>query len=378
MSYGLDQLLSFVALGKPIEKVKNGIPDPLPEFSAIKGTPALGDVKRFMTYRGTRATSRRVEYNAPSLRGKHAPVGEVDVKCLTSKENLPIDGAMLIKMRSMDKYLADMGKDWLAITTRVFTTRFDNLRKAQRWMMLANGTTYFNAAGDLLPSSSGALAVGSGSIDILVPAGHKNQGLNSAGAAIIDVSWDNPSANIPLHLETLQQEQAFQTGFDIDIAIYSKEIPSYMSTNDYCLEYLARNPTFNNAFVMRGKDGQGTLPDGLFGIKRWIPSSRVFYDTEDANGAVTHQQIFPANSLVLCPSPNADWYEQVDGTTLVPTTFNATNDLGSAIATGKLVEGMYGYGLPTHDPFGATLFYGDVFLAFVKNADVLWQLTPKF
>jgi hypothetical protein len=378
MSYGLDQLLSYVALGKPIEKVKNGIPDPLPEFSAIKGTAAIGDVKRFMTYRGTRLTAKRVEYNAPSLRGTHTAIGEQDVKCLTAKENLPIDGSMLIKMRSMDKYQADMGKDWLAITTRNFTTLFDNLRKAQRWMILANGTTYFDSNGNLLPSSAGALAVGAGSIDISVAAGHKNQGTDSAGNAIIDISWDNSQSNIPLQLETFQQEQMFQTGFDIEYALYSKEIPSYFSTNDFCLDYLARNPTFNDAFVMRGKDGQGTLPDGLFGIKRWIPTNRVFYDTEDANGTLTHRQIFPANSLTLCPKPNQDWYEQVEGTTLVPTTFNATADLGSAIASGRLVEGMWGYGLPQGDPFGATLFYGDVFLAFVKNPDVLWNLTVKF
>src|SRR5947207_859948 len=127
MSYALQQLLGYVALGKPIEKVKNGIPDPLPEFSAVKGMPALADKKRFMTYRGTRQTSRRVEYDAPHLRGVNTPVGEVDVVCITSKELLPIPGSTLIALRSLDKYQADMGKDWLAITTRNFVTRFDNL-----------------------------------------------------------------------------------------------------------------------------------------------------------------------------------------------------------------------------------------------------------
>ena len=216
MSFQLEQLLGYVALGKPIEKVKNGIPDPLPEFSAIKGTPALADKKRFMTYRGTRQTARRTEYDAPHLRGTNTPVGEVDVVCITAKELLPIPGSTLLKLRSLDKYQADMGKDWLAITTRNFTTRFDNLRKAQRWMMLANGTTYFDGDGNLLPTSSGAKLT----IDISIPATHKNQ-----GNGIIDLPWSNTQANIPLHIQKLQQQQAFQTGFDIEIALYGQKIP---------------------------------------------------------------------------------------------------------------------------------------------------------
>ena len=369
MSYALEQLLGYIALGKPIEKVKNGIPDPLPEFSAIRGTPAIADKKRFMTYRGTRATSRRVEYDAPHLRGTNTPVGEVDVICISSKELLPIAGSTLIQLRSLDKYQSDMGKDWLAITTRNFTTRFDNLRKAQRWMMLANGTTYFDSQGNLLPTSSGALPTGAGSINIGVPANNQNQ-----ANGIIDLPWSNSQANIPLHIDKIRQQQAFQTGFDIDMALYSQELPSYFGSNDYCMDYLARNPRFNEAFVMRGDDGMGALPDGLFGIKRWIPTSRIFYD--DLNG--THQQIFPANSLTLCPKPNADWYEEVEGTTMVPTTFNATTDMAAALATATLKKGMYGYGLPQHNPFGVTLFYGDVFLAFIKNASVLWNLVVVF
>jgi hypothetical protein len=374
MSFALEQLLGYIALGKPIEKVKNGIPDPLPEFSAIEGTAAIADKKRFMTFRGTRKTSRRTEYDAPHLRAENTPVGEVDEICITSKELLPIAGSTLLQLRSLDKYQSDLGKDWLAITTRNFTTKFDNLRKAQRWMMLATGTTYFDSKGNLLPNSSGALPLKAGSIDVGVAAGHKNQGTDSAGNTIIDLSWANAQANIPLHLEKFQQEQAFQTGFEIDYALYSQEIPSLLSTNDFCLDYLARNPGFNEAFVTRGEDGRGTLPDGLFGIRRWIPTNRVFYD--DASGA--HQQIFPANSLVLCPKPDQDWYEQVEGTTMVPTTFNATSDLAAALATATLKKGMYGYGLPQHNPFGVNLFYGDVFLAFVKNPDALWQLNVVF
>lgn len=369
MSFMLEQLLGYIALGKPIEKVKNGIPDPLPEFSAVQGTPAIADKKRFMTFRGTRKTSRRTEYDAPHLRGTHTPVGEVDVTCITSREMLPVPGSTLLQLRSMDAYQSDLGKDWLALTTRNFTTKFDNLRKAQRWMMLANGTTYFDASGNLLPNSSGALATGAGSIDIGVAATHKNQ-----ANGIIDLSWANTNANIPLHIEKLHQQQAFQTGFEIDMALYSQQIPSLLVQNDYCLDYLARNPRFNDAFVNHGNDGKGTLPDGLFGIKRWVPTNRVFYD--DASG--THQQIFGDNTLTLCPMPSPDWYEQVEGTTLVPTTFNATSDLQGALATGVPSKGMYGYGLPTGDPFGASLYYGDVFLAYIKNADVLWNLTVVF
>ena len=139
------------------------------------------------------------------------------------------------------------------------------------------------------------------------------------------------------------------------------------------MDYLARNPRFNDAFSFASA-GAGPLPDGLFGIKRWIPTNKVFFD----DSAGTHQQIFADDSFVLCPTPNADWYEQVEGTTMVPTTFDATSDVASALATAVLKEGMYGYGLPQHNPFGVTLFYGDVFLAFIKNADVIWTLDVDF
>lgn len=364
MSYALEQLLGYVALGKPIEKVKNALPDPLPEFSKIKGAPALADKKRFMTFRGSKKTSRRTEYDAPHVRGTNTPVGEVDVVCITSKEVLPVPGSTLLQLRSMDKYQADMGKDWLALTTRNFTTNFDNLRKAQRFMMLATGTTYFDADGNLLPDSSGALATGAGSIDIGVAATHKNQ-----ANGIIDLGWDNSQANIPLHIAKLQQQQAFQTGFDIEYALYSQELPGYFATNDWCAEYLSRHEKFRSAFIDNGSDG--ALPDGLFGIKKWIPTHKAHY--QDYNG--TNRQIFPANSLVLCPAPSSDWCEEVEGTTLIPTTFNATADMAAALSTAIAKQGMYGYGLPRHDPFGVSLYMGDVFLFFIKNADVMWQLT---
>ena len=322
MSFALQQLLGYVALGKPIEKVKNGIPDPLPEFSSIKGSPAIADKKRFMTYRGTRKVARRAEYDAPHLRGTNTPVGEQDVICLSAKELLPVPGSTLIALRSLDKYQQDMGKDWLAITTRNFTTRFDNLRKAQRWQMLAGGKNWFNAAGDLLPSSSGAVLT----IDVGIAATHLDQ-----ANGIIDLAWSNSQANIPLHIQKLNQQAAFQTGYDLEVALYGQSIPSFLSTNDYAMDYLARNPRFNDAFTFASA-GAGPLPDGLFGIKRWIPTNKAFY--EDADG--TNRQIFADDSLVLCPLPNQDWCEEVEGTTMVPTTFNATADVAGALDTALL------------------------------------------
>ena len=354
MAYTLQQILGYVALGGTIQKTVSGIPNPLPPSFFSRTTKVIGNTARYTQVTGQRRTARHVKYGAPAVARELKDVATRDVELLHLFESQNIPPLIMQQLRNYDDYnVQKMGMTEVARQTKEFVQLFQNTRVAAVLQLLANGVLYWDRDGNLLPSSSGAKTT----MDFNVSANNQNQ-LNG----LLTGKWNNPSTDIPLFLRSLKQRAAQDHGYMPKIALYGINIPSYLTQNDYVLDYLARNPGQNAGFLQSAEIGQ------LFDFT-WIPVYSSFF--EDQNG--TNQEIFHDDAVTFLPEPDSSWWDILEGSYLVPTNLNGVADGEAALASLKQVHGMFGYGVVTHNPVGVTTFYGDTFLPVLKNPDVAYM-----
>lgn len=360
MAKTIEQLLGYVYLTGMIQRIKTGIPDYLPAaFQNIK-KQVLGNSGRYTQTFGTRKVARRAEYGAAAVKQTLLGVEIKDVKLLHAFEHIEMDPLTLQTLRAYDSYdVQKMGIDEVNRQQAEFKQRFDNLRLATTYSMLSLGAIHFSAAGNLLPSSSGAQVT----VDFAIPANNQSQ-LNG----IITASWANANTDIPSHLRSLKVRAQQLTGYPVKYAFYGKNIPSYLTQNNYVLDYLSRNPPVAQKFL-----DQAELPDNLFGYT-WVPVYSAFF--EDADG--TNQTFFGDDKVVFTPEINSDVYELIEGSYQVPSSFNAVSNMSSALGTLKTVHGQFSYAVPIHNPPTAQMFYGDTYLPVWKIPDTMFiaDVTP--
>lgn len=360
MAKTVEQILGYVYLTGLIQAVKTGIPDVLPkQFQTVKKT-TIGDAGRYTQVSGTRATARQAMYGSAAVKRALKGISSKDVKLLHSFEQIEMNPLILQWLREYDNYnLQQMGMQEVDRQQSEFRAYFDNLRLAAVLSMLANGKIWFDANGNLLPSSSSAQVT----IDYGVSANNQSQ-LNG----IITASWALANTDIPLQLRNLKKRSLQQTGYELKYLYYGTNIPSYLTTNNYVIDYLARNPVMQTKYLETAE-----IPDGLFGFT-WVPVYKSFF--EDSAG--TNQEFFGADALIATPEIDQSVYELMEGTYMVPSTFNATSDMASALGTLKQVVGMFSYAVPIHNPPTAQMFMGDTFLPVWKVPDAIYQadVTP--
>lgn len=351
----LQQILGYVSLTGVIQGVKTGIPDNLPPAFMRTKRSVLADQGRYTRVTGTRQTARQNQYGSPARNRALRDISNVDVKLISSYESVSMDPQLLQTLRNYDNYdIQSMGIQEVDRQTAQFRQLFDNLDLSCIYSMLANGKIWFDGEGNLLPTSSGAVVT----VNFQMNANNQNQ-LNG----IVTASWANANTDIPLQLRNLKVRAAELTGYPLKYAFYGVNIPSYLTSNNYVQEYLSRNVSFAQKWLEAAD-----VPDGLFGLT-WVPVYTSFY--EDQNG--TNQTFFGGDTVVFTPEINADVYELLEGTTTIPTTFNATADLASSLDTLKQVTGMYSYGMVNFNPVGITMYGGNVSLPVMKVPDAYYQ-----
>ena len=361
MAYTLEQLLGHVYLTGLIENVKTGIPDVLPkEFGAIR-KETIKDMGRYTRVAGTRRVAKRIEYGAATRKTELKNIGTFDVKLATFGEHIQLDLETYMSLRAYDAYqVQNLGMQELDRQALQFKTRFDNAEIAMLYSMLALGAIYFNAAGDLLPSSSGAALT----INYSLSANHQNQ-LNG----IIGASWATAGTDIITDILQIRDQALFDTGYELGCAFYGRNIPAYFAANTTMKEYLARHQGFRDRLVQTNE-----IPDGLLGIDRWVRVSAAFF--EDADG--TNQTFFGGDTVVFTPPIDSSWFEWMDGEILVPSTINPMASLSAAANSFERKKKTAMWSLPTMNPVGAELHAKTVTLPILKFPDAIFvaDVTP--
>lgn len=361
----IQQILGYVSLTGMIQKIKTGIPDNLPAAFQTIEKKVLGDAGRYAQVVGTRQTSRLTMYGAPAAQRALKDIENVDVKLLHSYESIKMDPLLLQALRNYDNYdVQQMGIEEVARQQSEFRRYFDNLRLSAQYGMLANGSIWFDGNGNLLPSSSGAKVT----VSFAVPSGNQNQ-LNVDGSGnVISSSWKLVNTDIPGQIRSLRIKAAQQHGYPLKYAFYGVNIPSYLTQNNYVIDYLSRNPNFAAKYLEMAE-----IPEGLFGLT-WVPVYTSFFQDQNGN----YQSFFGADEIVFAPEITRDVYELLQGSYMIPTQFNATADMAAALASLKQVWGMASYAVPSHNPPTAEMFYLDTFLPVWKVGIALYQATVVF
>lgn len=360
MAKSLNQLLGYVPLTGVIQKVKTGIPDLLPPAFARVTKRVVGNAGRYYQRTGTRAVAKRAEYGSPARRRQLKGLEVRDVKLAHFFEEIMLDPLLLQTLRNMENYeMQQMGQQEVDYQVAEFATYFDNIRLAMVYAMLSLGHIYFDGEGNLLPSSSGATL----DVDFGMSANNLNQ-LNG----IITASWANANTDIPAQLRALRTRATQLTGYPLKYAFYGVNVPTYLTQNNYVLDYLARTPKMAQAFLDTAE-----VPDGLFGFT-WVPVYTAFYEDNDG----TNRTFFGGDVVSFTPEINADVYDLIEGSYLVPSSFDAAANMAAALARLKSVYGKFGYAVPSHNPPTAVMYMGDTVLPVWKNPDTVFvaDVTP--
>jgi hypothetical protein len=286
-------------------------------------------------------------------------IAQQDWVLFHTSEEVDIDPVTLQRLRMYDSWqLQKQGSEEIGRQIGLFVKKSDNLETTTILYMLTKGLCYFDARGNLLPTSSGAVDT----VSMGIAASHQGQ-LNYGGSDLISASWNVPSANIPLMVRNVVEAACQSTGYEPEFVMYGKNLPGYIQQNSFCKEYLARNPPMNNTLMSTGE-----IPDGFLGLT-WLPAWKAFY--EDANGS--NQRIVDPDLAVFMPKPTKTWYEMVLGSMQVPTTINILTSVETAMSNVDIKYGKYTYAQLENKPIRLIIVQGHTFLPTITVPDALWQ-----
>lgn len=358
----LQKIFGYATLSKAIWLTSQGVPNPLPESFMKSKTKCVGANVRWRQFTGERRTAKKVRYGAKAVKAELRDVGERSAKCIHFNESMELDPLVFKQLQGPNTYEHDPALYEVERQIESFGTKFGNTRVVAMVQTLKAGSLYFDANGNLLPSSTGA----SETINFGMSGDNQNQ-LNG----IISGSWAISTSDIVMQLRKLRKRARRLTGLPLRYALYGENVPSYMFNNASVQQYLARHPTIRDKYL----DGlsAGEIPDGLFNFN-WIPAYEAFY--EDANG--TNQDLWDADQVTFTPEVNENWWDVAEGSYEVPTTINIQGDGLAAMRSTKTVHGMGGYGLVIHNPVTVESYYFDTFFPLLKNPDAIFQADVAF
>lgn len=348
----LSQLIGGIPMTATAQTVTRGIPNYIPpSFFKVTRT-VTGNSVKYKKIAGSRKLARQVEYGAPSVLSDKIGVSLASATLISSFEHQPWDYLTLQNLLNENGVLQAQAQDEIARQTADFAEEFNSLRTAAVTSMLANGKIWFDAAGRLLYTSSGAAVT----VDYSVPANNLNQ-LNG----IISASWASASTDIQGQLMAIKKQARKSTGYPLIHAFYGQNIPGYLTTNTSIQKYLVGNNALQNKLY-----GGGEIGDGFAGLQ-WHPVYASF--GTDVNG--NNPDFFGADNITFTPEPSPDWYEFVEGSAGVPVTVDVVAP-ANALDNIMTVYGKYGYAVPTHDPVGVVQYAGDNFLPLAKVGGALF------
>lgn len=369
MAKSIYDILGYMPLTEALRTTSMGVPNPfkfggMDLFSVSEGDRVIGDKFRFVTLKGERRTVKRAEYGAPSRGRALKDPGYVDGRLVHFFEHIDLDPLVYQQLHSPEAYVQDQGIEILSDEIESAGIRLANDRIVMVASTLRHAALYFDADGDILPSSSGAEYTFS-----------FNRSANNANQlnGIISASWALTNTDIPTQLINLKSTAAETHGYEPEVCFYGKNVPKYLMQNDHIGAFLQRNPGYNDEYLRTNK-----IPDGLFGFK-WVPVYTAFY--EDSAG--TNQQLWDDDLCVFTPGvadlgERMRWWAFKEGSFMVPTSMDVRANINNPFANFKTEYGQFAYCVPKVNPVAATVHYGDTCSPVLRKADATYAATVAF
>ena len=339
--------------------VKPGLPRPFdPAFYTPSDTKVMGTNVEWAVSTGNREAATVVHPDSPS-REVSVPGGDKkQAVALGSRESFTINMRTMIDLQSGIPMMQELGRREISSQIKKFTDRFSNLETNAVHSVLTKGAIYINAAGVVLPSSSGATIT----VDMGIPTGNKLTAGGAAGTYNIG-DWSSAATDIGGKLRGIRKANVGTSNYGLTTIHYGANIPGYLAKNTTLKEYFARNASYQSAVIERNE-----IPDGTLGFK-WRPAYMAY---SSASGT----QTFWAGDDFLSISPDpADqsWYEYVEcglpapvGVATESEVVAAMTDVSTILNNFPIRYGKHAYGVVKVDPIAYRLVMADYFLPIIK------------
>jgi hypothetical protein len=250
------------------------------------------------------------------------PVGKQNQTIPRSYEKMILpEYELLMNIRTLGKNAGvrdRMGAAYLDSQGVVVRRRQNNFREFQTAMFLSRGAFSFRFDGDRwIPVVS--LGANQGfTIDFQIPSGNKSNaipGLNPLGTGnIIDVAWSNAAANIPGHIDSINQAFQQLVGAPLAVMITDSIGWNYVISNT---KLQSQSGSVNAVYAeydmerMRGPDGN------LLGIFRGRLKARPWVEwwifDQGLNIDGTYTRFWDGTMVTAMIQPDPYWFAAVEG-----------------------------------------------------------------
>ncbi|VTT98933.1 unnamed protein product [Gemmataceae bacterium] len=348
----VNSILSYVPLTESVQVIADGLPRVLPDYFWSLTEDVPGTKARLIESVGQRQTARVSPANSPPRPRGKLTLDDKAIVLLSSTEELEFDEELCNILQNWEAYTPQ--QDWamrnVAYQGEGFRRLFENLEIASVLLNVATGVNYFDADGNLLPTSSGATLT----VDQGIPANNKGQ-LNG----LLTGSFADPAFDIPGFLTQKFRPRAIgDTGYPSRVAVYGGNIPGYMRSNNFVKGIWDFQSEYANFYASTGQ-----IKSGFLGFD-WVPASEAYF--QDQNG--TNQFVFPADQITFMPEVTKATYTFYRGSKKVPTQFGPLPDGPAAL---KAFSEVFGRGRYAYIPMGGTFRIIDVaFTTFLSRFKV--------
>lgn len=380
MSRPLSSILGYVAQSGIVREVANGInTDAIPPSFFNVTRRIQGDTCNYTKVKGTRKTARKVHRGDPSVRRELTGISEQPITLFHSFEHIFHDVTVLDALLNVDRAgLQDFGVQEVDRRSTEFATLFANNRKAMIMSALLSGYIKWDGNGNLLDPIDLQSSKAVYTVDYGLSETKSTVTSVITSAAIIDASWATDSTDIVGDIRKIKQDSLIRTGYPLRHAFYGDSVLGYIMGNTVIKALYGSNNAMQNAFA------QGEIPNGFMGLQ-WHPVGDCFFEratytekgentagTEVSFGTYPAASSLGAEQVVFCPEPSPEWWEVVEGTYRVPTSFQPAADGLAARGNFAQVTGMFSYATITDDPPGIKHLAGDTFLPVIKVPDAVY------
>lgn len=332
MVASIDQMLGVTYTAKAISRVAAASSAITRKFGMQGGPPGSNIRGKNVTtighrqfgydiFNDSRAVGRSTVPGAPAAVSARNPVGRVQGTFPRMHDSIPLAAEELHNRRVIggnSSAYDEGGKNYIARQQKFLGQKAGNFRTMLVGGMIRGAVYGHQVSADRIYydyTSTSAVWT----IDYQIPSGNKTQ-LNMLGAGnILDVAWDNPGANIPKHIGSVNAAFQQLVGSRCDLMIMNATTWNYVMNNDYVIQNAgSSNPAFIELSRETGTSENGrpyTTIEARIAAVPWVTIliTDEGLDLENSGGTTTYTKFLPDGAVWFGPNPDPMYFEMLEG-----------------------------------------------------------------
>ena len=335
------------------ELIKPGIEWYLdPKLLVPSSQKPIGTNFMYTEFKGNRLGGKFTNYQGEPATVEVPGSDKKFATCIGGRESFIIPDELVMALKSgnlpwvASQALAEFNRRMRNFRTRAVVRRYNTvasafLRGSINIMPYVTGTS-----GNLNANSQGAYIVLPGTascikqVDFSPTSVALNAYLPSSTVTVPD--WAQAGTDIEGFMREVKDAFIRYTGRAPKLVHYGKNIPSYMGNKNTTMQtYWSRNQVLGAQFE-RTNEVPGDVCDF-----QWVPAHRQYFiDESNTNASPTATAWMDADTIIVTPEIDEDWYEFVEGSCKVPVGFIPTasaQNIEEALASFEYRWGISGY-----------------------------------